>query len=422
MQESYKFQVNCRGGDGFVFEISPNQTILHMMSLICEEWLDDYRDGDGAVYDHLWKFMHHSDDIGYEANETAHQWTDEQATALDNYLTTRNEFPDSLPINVSLKRFQWWNVGTSVPVEYDYGSTTRFEVRLVAKERVDEEIVLPRIAPDAADKLAETFCPFVPKERSPTLNDLFPHANRAMFEMGSKWLCPYPCSDTSGGFVEGRGGDSDLLFLPDPFESLQHALIAMNRAAEEFPDETGCSRSVFAIELTERVEDYYTQCGPLVQEYLDFVKDVDQRSIRTASGAMDMRAVGQLSENIQYRLFCPQTKCFYRLTKEDVEEFEERSSTTVDEIFPLSAKAYKNGLWASYHRGKVKICKGSDTGERGVPRAILAQVARECYSLHDFFCVTEALFQMEKTNALFSALKKTAELDPLLINVNTKGN
>jgi len=414
MQESYKYQVNCRGGDGIVFEISPDQTLLHMMSLICEEWLQDYRNGDGAVYEHLWKFMNYEDENNEYHAAADQQWTQEQEMALENYMMTRNEFLDSLPINVPLKQFQWWDIGTSVPVQYDYGSTTYFEVHLVAKERIAEDIALPRIAPDEADKLAEKFVPFAPKEGSPNVNDLFPHADRMMFQMGSKWLCPYPCSPTSGGFVEGKGGDSDLIFIPEPFESLQHALIGMNRAVEECPDETGYSRSVFAIELSERGERYYTRSGELVQEYLDFVQNVDQRSIRTTTGAMDMRAVGQLSENIQYRLFSPQTEFFFRLTREDVEKFE--TPTAVDEIFPLCAKAYEDGLWASYHRGKVKISKGSDSGERGVPSTILAQVAHECHSLHEFFCVAEALFQMEQNNNVFSALKKTVELDPHLIN------
>ncbi|CAJ1948935.1 unnamed protein product [Cylindrotheca closterium] len=426
MQESYKFQVDCRGGDGIQFEISPDQTLLHMMTLICEEWLDDYRDGDGAVYGHLWKFVRHDHtEYGREDTTTTtaatastttttaptsntHQWTQEQKMALDNYLMTRGEFPDSLPINVPLKRFRWWNIGTSVPVEYDYGSTTSFHVRLVAKQTIADDIVLPRIALDEADKVAETFVPFVPKAGSPNVNEIFPHANKMMFQMGSKWLCPYPCSPTSGGFVEGKGGDSDLIFIPEPFESLQHALIGMDKVAAKWPQNKGYSRSVFAMELSERGERYYTERGKLIQEYLDFAANNDTDRI----GISDM---GHLSDYIQYQLFCPEVSVFYRLTKEDVKNFEP-AAAKVDEIFPLCAKVYRNGVWASYHRGKVKICKGNDSGERGVPKTVLAQVAHQVTSLHDFFCVCEALLQRVESNKVFSNLKKTVALDPHLIN------
>ena len=194
------------------------------------------------------------------------------------------------------------------------------KIEQVAKQcNISSETVLPRITPDGADGLAKKFETFVPKDGTPNVNDLFPNANRMMFQTGSKWLCPYPCSPTSGGFVEGQGGDSDLIFIPEPFESLEHALIAMDRASEKWPSKRGYSRSVFATHLSERGEEYYSGNVNRVQEFLDFQQNVDQSTLVDRFGAMDMRAVGQLSQNIQYRLFCPQVEAYYRSTKEDVE-------------------------------------------------------------------------------------------------------
>eukprot|EP00980_Cylindrotheca_fusiformis_P005785 scaffold1209_cov136-Cylindrotheca_fusiformis.AAC.2 len=442
MQESYKYQVNCRG-DGVVFEMDPNQsTLFDMMRVICDYWLDEYRNGDGGIDYHLWKFTRpepempaflkeaeereyqdedSDDDDDDDSDDSMPQWTEEQRQIYLDYCIARSQSQEALPTNTTLKTFDdWWQIGTSASAQYDFGSTTYFDVRLVSKDNISKDIQLPRLSPDEADELAKTFKPFVPQEGSPNMNDVFPHANRMMFQLGSKWLCPYPSSSTSGGFVEGISGDSDLIFIPEPFESLQHALIGIDRAAEECPDKSGFSRMVFPMDLSSKANDYYTKSQPLVQEYLDFLKNVDhQRSLRTVSGAMDMNAVSELSENIQYRLFCPQSEFYYRLTTNDVKKFE---SSVIHEIFPLCAKAYKQGLWASYHRGKVKICKGEDSGERGVPKTLLRQVTYQVNSLHEFFCVAEALFQIEQNNSVFSALKKTVEMDPNLINGKVKAN
>jgi len=163
---------------------------------------------------------------------------------------------------------------------------------------------------------------------------------------------------------------------------------------------------VFPIELSMKANTYYAELKTLVDEYLDFHKTFDRSTLYGPRG-MDFKVIQGLSQNIQYRLFCPQTEVMYRLTKDDVDKHKSESATAIDQIFPLCAKAYQKGMWASYHRGKVKVCIGNDTGERGIPQKILAQVSHDVKSLHEYLCVCEALFQMIETNEKYQVLQKT---------------
>lgn len=67
----------------------------------------------------------------------------------------------------------------------------------------------------------------------------------------------------------------------------------------------------------------------------------------------------------------------------------------VDSMFPICSRNYDKGRWASYRNKKVIISKGNDKGgkERGVPFNVCAEVSYNVISIHDFFCVREALFQ-----------------------------
>jgi len=250
-QESYQFRVNIQGGDGILFEMSPDGTLRNMMEVICTNFLDDYRNGDGGIDDHLWDFLkpelekpdflrkaeEDDDDGGWDdddydeddgdgddnsENGDENPWTEDQRAEYFDYIHARDENDEALPTDIPIRDFIWWKVGVSARVRYDYGTTTAFQVLFVTEQEYNptDGIELPRIVPDEADELAEKFIPFQPPEGSPNANDLFPHANRIMFELGSKWLCPFPCSPTTGGYVEGQGGDSDLLFLIEKFETL----------------------------------------------------------------------------------------------------------------------------------------------------------------------------------------------------------
>ena len=49
--EAYRFTI---AQEDLKFDLRPDQTLFHLMGIICNEWLDDARDGDGGVYDHMW--------------------------------------------------------------------------------------------------------------------------------------------------------------------------------------------------------------------------------------------------------------------------------------------------------------------------------------------------------------------------------
>ena len=54
-QEVYRLEID-EGGDGIVFHVKPSSTILEVMTFICTNWLNEVRNGDGGVDEHLWKF------------------------------------------------------------------------------------------------------------------------------------------------------------------------------------------------------------------------------------------------------------------------------------------------------------------------------------------------------------------------------
>jgi len=42
-------------GQDVKVQLRPDHTFFDLMNIICESWLDEARDGDGGVYDHLWR-------------------------------------------------------------------------------------------------------------------------------------------------------------------------------------------------------------------------------------------------------------------------------------------------------------------------------------------------------------------------------
>jgi len=86
-------------------------------------------------------------------------------------------------------------------ITYDMGSTTYFTVKFVSIENVASNVELPRRVMQLQSRTSDTY---TPPEGSPDLNEVFPHANELLFGQSSvaKWIGPFQCSKTCGGFVE----------------------------------------------------------------------------------------------------------------------------------------------------------------------------------------------------------------------------
>jgi hypothetical protein len=110
-------------------------------------------------------------------------------------------------------------------------------------------------------------------------------------------------------------------------------------------------------------------------------------------------AVDNLIPNKQFDTVadCPKRNVT-RINEADLEEY----TNILDSMFPHCAKNYGKGRWATYRNGKVLIGEGNDMGgkERGIPKSIYAEVSYNVKSLHEFFCVCEALFQQNGVNRI----------------------
>jgi hypothetical protein len=199
---------------------------------------------------------HDGTDAGIDFNwdegmteEEAHQAYEDR---FERFLEAQRERDNGLATSTFLTDFEWMTPGSIVQVEYDYGTTTYFKVRLDSiRLESNGSIVFPLLLPSKAKEAAKDFELYQPPSGSRNVDDVYPLANNIMFASWiSKWVCPYPTSPTSAGFVEGgKNFGSDIVFLPVPHESLHQALVAIDVAMKKFPKPKGVSRMMFPIKL-----------------------------------------------------------------------------------------------------------------------------------------------------------------------------
>ncbi|CAB9509692.1 expressed unknown protein [Seminavis robusta] len=235
--------------------------------------------------EHLWK-LYRSHTIPYPNHE---DYNDDDAfdEARDVYFAAEEERQEGIPHNQPLSSVSGFNApGNKLNAEYDFGSTTRFDVSFVALEEVPLTTEVPCLA---AVPMDEDFIAYTPPAGtgSVNLNDKFPFANKACFQTMGKWICPFPTSYSSAGFVEGGiKCNSDIIFMPFKFSSLNEALVGMDLAMKKYPQK-GYSRLVFPVKLRKKDEKFFQDGFQASNEYLEFHSNPE---------AYDMSA---LSENIR---------------------------------------------------------------------------------------------------------------------------
>ena len=205
--QAYRFEVE---GQDLTFDLRPDHNLINLMTIICDEWLNDARDGDGGVYDHLW-IVQTSSGGEFTAPYNDRGEDHEGETKLND-------------LSIS--------PGDMISITYDMGSTTHFSISFVSIENVASNVELPRRVVQQSSAPPDAY---TPPEGSPNLNEVFPHANELLFGQSSvaKWIAPFQCAKTCGGFVEaGPNAMCDMVFCPHKFGCFKEVLVAFNEAGK----------------------------------------------------------------------------------------------------------------------------------------------------------------------------------------------
>ena len=385
-REVFRLKVIYNDG-GITVDVGANQTLTHVMGIVCSKWLNILRDGDGSIDFYIWEVRGPplAEPKYLDSNESKDR---EKAEACREAYYKWNDSKRPIPAKEKLENITGLDRGRSLTIEYDLKHTTKFEIQLVLKYNAKSGSRFPKLVPSAADELSKSFRLYKPPPFCSNLNDIFPHANKAMFHCGERWICPYPSSSFNGGFIGGEfKRHFDVLFLPCKCSCLYEALVVMDRTMKMYPEIVGVysennSRLAFPVKLTKAKE----------AKFAAYMKEPGSKT------ALDDLIPSKKFNTVVYS----QGKIVLRIKEAHMEKY----TNIMDSMFPNCSKNYGKGRWASYRNGKVIIGEGNDKGgeERGVPKNIYAEVSYKCRSLLEFFCVCEALFQQTEANELERSL------------------
>lgn len=344
------------------------------MSIVCKSWLCAARNGDGSVTAHLWVLT---------SNAGVHTGPDPLPIGyLDGFGT-----PETKQSSTALGTLG----GSVFPVRYDFGDTTEFQLKVRRVSVSEEEAGLCPREVVAGSAVVE----YVPPEETPCLDDVFPAASKLLFGESSiaQWVLMGRMSSTCSGAVEaGPGAMGDLVFCPVKFGSAHEFLVALDAAGRQQPDSStrpdAFSRMVFPLKMSDAQE----------KKYKEYKEDLDRFHAAVAEREKDgpfnfgMSGGTGLSAADSYRL-CTAQECAVRANKDEFED--SRKKLDFKKAFPATNAAFdhKGYRWISYRRGKMQACQEKD-GERGIPKAggVLKDGKKDVKSLHQFFCVAEALW------------------------------
>lgn len=372
MPQVYEFQVQ---NQDVKVQLLPSHTVLDLMDIICNSWLDKARNGDGGIDNHCWKIATSSGaTLSYQGEDD---------------LTRTTRLSDLHPQS-----------GQTWPVEYDFGSTTYFKiVSMGTLDVTDQEAAeCPRQTPEPENGAVMYYSP---PDGTRSLDDLYPNANNLLFgSAGAQWIGLFPCSSKVAAFVEaGPNAMGDMVFAPSPFGSVQELLCTLDLAGTKQPDEStrgdAFSRMIFPVEHMGTNEQDYQQYKQELEAFEQELRDKGVGDGQVMSFDGYIRA--GLSQDAMYRLMGP-VEVQVRLSKKELKTTIAEQKFDFDEIFPNTAAAFgsEDYVWFSYRRGMLLVCKG-ETGEgdeRGVPRpgSVTARLKIEISSLQQLFCYLETMW------------------------------
>ena len=133
------------------------------------------------------------------------------------------------------------------------------------------------------------------------------------------------------------------------------------------------------------------------EKYNMFKEDFDKFEKYCVENGLDspvsLCAMGGHPDWVVGRLMGPK-EAVIRVSEADMKAVDD---VDIDKAFPMCAKAYldKRHFWISYRHGKMMVCKGfgGSSDDRGIPKSgsVVASTNVDIHSLHEFFCVAEAL-------------------------------
>ena len=379
-QEVLRFEVV---NEDVVVDLRPDNTVFQLMKIICNEWLDDARGGDGGVHDHMWKIV-------TPVSKHIGPFRSSGTSLFEDGDEAQRGYEEEEHASTKLQDLSF-QPGMILRVQYDFGMTTNFLIALKSMKQVSEQdaAACPRKAESAAAAAVSAL--YSPPEGTPNLNDLFPHANKLLFQSCAQWIILFQNSEQCSLAVEaGPSAMGDMVYAPNKFGSLTETLIVLNKAAKEqhcsWDREDAFSRFVFPLKMTQSDEEKYRE---FKRDHDEFERVCEEKGINKAPMSITEMANAGLSQDYIYRL-CGPKQVVVRVTQEDL-----ATGVDLDKAFPKTAAAHNAPYhWISYRRGKMMICKGKDSGERGIPTrdGILAQTHQEIQSLHELFCAAESLW------------------------------
>ena len=370
---------------GITIDAAANQTMTHVMGIVCSKWLNILRNGDGSIDAHPWKVR------GPPLTEFVYIYRDKVEDRRTKKWREAHELCEKSRQTIlayeKLESIQGLDEGRPLTVVYGIDHSTKFDIQLVQKYISKPGYRYPKLVPSVADKLAQSFHLYnPPKLCNPqpfcvNLDDIFPFANKAMFQCGERWVCPFPSSPSNGGFICGEFQRRfDVLFLPYKSSCLNEALVVMDLAMMKYPEKAGEINSRLALPLA-----------------LPFGKEAKFNVYMQEPGC-ESRICDLISNKKFNKFLSNNNKVVWRINDDQRRKY----VNIIHSMFPICSSEYDNGRWASYRNRKVIIGEGNDKGgeERGVPRKVLAEVSCNVRSLHEFFCICEALFKrIEKEEA-----------------------
>lgn len=347
------------------------QSIYALVDIICQETCV----GDNeSVDEHMWdvKIPGHRayNSLDQYVEYSSREWWGEE---------------DSHPLKATKTKIQDLNLatGTSFRLEYDYGTTSTYEITLVDKSIVDKSNQQPKGDFPRRKPLDRGFIPYVTDQVN--LNHMFPHFNAWLnhAEEGFSLECNFfqPGRKHMYGYFEHLyRACLHMIYLPlKPGKDLSDYLHCIDHASQ-FP----CSTFDYGGTESYPNNTWYSMVAlphdPSVTTYEKFLRG---------------REVG----------FC------------DARRAPTNPHTALNAIFPKVAAlaGYKkdHGIprgWISYknkvlrictgqampytsHAPKFTACVGSNQYQPSDPELVLREVQVEFESLHHLFCVAEGLLQ-----------------------------
>ena len=382
-------------GQDLRLKLASTHTLFQLMTLICNEWLDEVRGGDGDVFAHMWTIRMKVGNRRREHVGPFEAFDDNQIEENDRQSTPLGE--------LGLK------LASTLSVEYDMGSTTAFKLKVVELGTDPAVVAAGPCVVTAPNSVPTDWSPHEPPAGTPTLDDCFPHLSRLAFGRDATWLLFFPLSKDCAAAIEaGPNAMGDLLYAPHAFSSAEECLLAADRAAAAMPDEytrsDAFSRMVFPAAMGAKDE----------RNYLRFVAEIDEFETAMRARAppggdsvmgfepmmgIDEMARSGLSEKHMY-MACGPKQVAVRLGSTElaaaIEELRGRG-LNFSEAFPRCAEACasKAKKWISYRRGVLRLCVGDGmaAGERGVPApgCEVAKLNRRFSTLQELFGAAEAL-------------------------------